>query len=176
MRYISMVIHILSLHRGFKKYVSDRDGVELHRLNFEGAHRIYLNGISSLPLFAGYRTKRVPTSLTPASALQDNSGYLKYQDTSTGQLLRTPEEAWFPYSHDTVFTQRRHPSSSPEQPPWNSAPCTSRSRGQHEHPSQDVKDQTVKVWDCWNWKGAVGKRTARGGDAEVEWSTKGALI
>lgn len=37
------------------------------------------------------------------------------------------------------------------------------------------KDQTVKVWDCRNWKGAVREWTTRGGYAEVEWSAKGAL-
>ncbi|KAK0467710.1 BING4CT-domain-containing protein [Desarmillaria tabescens] len=37
------------------------------------------------------------------------------------------------------------------------------------------KDQTVKVWDCRNWKGAVREWSARGGYAEVEWSAKGAL-
>ena len=37
------------------------------------------------------------------------------------------------------------------------------------------QDGVVKVWDCRNWKGTVRQWTARGGNAELEWSQRGAL-
>ncbi|KAF7296621.1 WD-REPEATS-REGION domain-containing protein [Mycena chlorophos] len=37
------------------------------------------------------------------------------------------------------------------------------------------RDSTVKVWDCRNWKGAVREWSSRGGPAELDWSSRGAL-
>ena len=37
-------------------------------------------------------------------------------------------------------------------------------------------DGTVKIWDYRSWKDAAREWTTRGGGAELEWSTKGALV
>ncbi|KAF9055197.1 BING4CT-domain-containing protein [Hymenopellis radicata] len=162
-----------------KKYVFiyDRDGVELHCLK---AH------------IEPTRLEFLPYHWLLASV--GNAGYLKYQDTSTGQLLcehRTKLGAC------TTMTQNLHNAVihlghqngtvtlwTPNLPhpavqllahlgPVASVSMDPSQGGRYM--ATAGKDSTVKVWDCRNWKGAVREWTARGGYAELEWSQKGAL-
>ncbi|KAF8154880.1 WD40-repeat-containing domain protein [Crassisporium funariophilum] len=124
-----------------------------------------------------------------------NSGYLKYQDTSTGQLLASHRTK---LGSCTTMAQNLH----------NAVIHLGHQNGQVTlwtpnlpHPAVQVlahlgpvvsvsvdpsaggrymatagRDGTVKVWDCRNWKGAVRDWTVRGGgEAEVEWSARGYL-
>jgi len=126
---------------------------------------------------------------------QGNPGYLKYQDTSTGQLLiehRTKlgacnamtqnlHNAVIHLGHQngcvTLWTPNLpHPAV---QLLAHLGPVVSVS----VDPSQGGRymatagrDGTVKVWDCRNWKGAVREWTVRGGgDPELDWSARGYL-
>ncbi|KAK0199923.1 BING4CT-domain-containing protein [Desarmillaria ectypa] len=162
-----------------KKYVFiyDRDGVELHCLK---AH------------IEPTRMEFLPYHWLLATI--GNAGYLKYQDTSTGQLLcehRTKlgsctamtqnlYNAVIHLGHQngtvTLWTPNLpHPAV---QLLAHLGPVASVSMDPSQggrYMATAGKDQTVKVWDCRNWKGAVREWTARGGYAEVEWSAKGAL-
>ncbi|KAF9261121.1 BING4CT-domain-containing protein [Marasmius fiardii PR-910] len=163
-----------------KKYVFiyDRDGVELHCLK---AH-IEPTRLEFLP----YHWLLVSIG---------NAGYLKYQDTSTGQLL---VEHRTKFGSCTTMTQNLHNAvihlghqnglvtlwtpnlSHPAVQllshlgPVNSVSVDPSSGGRYM--ATAGKDGTVKVWDCRNWKGTVREWTVRGtGDAEVEWSQRGYL-
>ncbi|KAG6819549.1 hypothetical protein H0H93_010795 [Arthromyces matolae] len=163
-----------------KKYVFiyDRDGVELHCLK---SH------------IEPTRLEFLPYHWLLASV--GNSGYLKYQDTSTGQLLvehRTKLGAC------TAMTQNIHNAVihlghqngcvtlwTPNLPhpavqllahmgPVLSVSVDPSQGGRYM--ATAGRDGTVKVWDCRNWKGAVRDWTLRsGGDVELEWSARGAL-
>ncbi|KAF8154849.1 BING4CT-domain-containing protein [Crassisporium funariophilum] len=163
-----------------KKYVFiyDRDGVELHCLK---SH------------IEPTRLEFLPYHWLLASV--SNSGYLKYQDTSTGQLLASHRTK---LGSCTTMAQNLH----------NAVIHLGHQNGQVTlwtpnlpHPAVQVlahlgpvvsvsvdpsaggrymatagRDGTVKVWDCRNWKGAVRDWTVRGGgEAEVEWSARGYL-
>ncbi|KAH9475805.1 putative U3 small nucleolar RNA-associated protein 7 [Psilocybe cubensis] len=163
-----------------KKYVFiyDRDGVEVHCLK---AH------------IEPTRLEFLPYHWLLASV--GNPGYLKYQDTSTGQLLvehRTKMGAC------TTMTQNLHNAVihlghqngcvtlwTPNLPhpavqllahvgPVVSVAVDPSQGGRYM--ATAGRDGTVKVWDCRNWKGAVRDWTVRGGgDPEVEWSARGYL-
>ncbi|KAJ7864963.1 BING4CT-domain-containing protein [Mycena olivaceomarginata] len=162
-----------------KKYVFiyDRDGVELHCLK---AH------------IEPTRLEFLPYHWLLASI--GNAGYLKYQDTSTGQLLvehRTKfgacsamaqnlHNAVIHLGHQngcvTLWTPNLpHPAVQllAHLGPVASVSVDPSSGGRYM--ATAGRDSTVKVWDCRNWKGAVREWSARGGAAEVEWSQRGAL-
>ncbi|KAG6901199.1 hypothetical protein C0995_015482 [Termitomyces sp. Mi166 len=163
-----------------KKYVFiyDRDGVELHCLK---SH------------LEPTRLEFLPYHWLLASA--SNSGYLKYQDTSTGQLLvehRTKLGAC------TTMTQNLHNAVIHL---GHQNGCVTLWTPNLPHPAVQLlahvgpvlsvgvdpsqggrymatagRDGTVRIWDCRNWKGAVRDWTLRSGsDVELEWSAKGAL-
>ncbi|KAJ6600799.1 BING4CT-domain-containing protein [Mycena sp. CBHHK59/15] len=148
-----------------KKYVFiyDRDGVELHCLK---AH------------IEPTRLEFLPYHWLLASI--GNAGYLKYQDTSTGQLLtehRTKfgacsamaqnlHNAVIHLGHQngcvTLWTPNLpHPAV---QLLAHLGPVASvsvdPSTGGH-YMATAGRDSTVKVWDCRNWKGAVREWNAR---------------
>ncbi|CCL99893.1 uncharacterized protein FIBRA_01918 [Fibroporia radiculosa] len=158
-------------------YIYDRDGVELHQLK---SH------------IEPTRLEFLPFHWLLASV--GNSGYLKYQDTSTGQLLvehRTKLGAC------TTMTQNTHNAVihlghqngtvtlwTPNLPypavrllshlgPVVSVSVDPSTGGRYM--ASAGQDGTVKVWDCRNWKGAVRQWNARGGGGELEWSQKGTL-
>ncbi|KAF5346513.1 hypothetical protein D9756_010054 [Leucocoprinus leucothites] len=160
-------------------YIYDRDGVELHCL------RSHVEPT---------RLEFLPYHWLLASV--GNSGYLKYQDTSTGQLLvehRTKLGAC------TTMTQNLHNAVihlghqngcitlwTPNLPhpavqllahlgPVSSVSVDPSSGGRYM--ASAGKDGTVKVWDCRNWKGAVREWSVRGSgsETEVEWSQRGFL-
>lgn len=125
---------------------------------------------------------------------QGNAGYLKYQDTSTGQLLI---EHRTKLGSSTAMTQNLHNAVihlghqngtvtlwTPNLPhpavtllahlgPVSSVSVDPSQGGRYM--ATAGRDGTVKVWDCRNWKGAVREWSARGGTAEVEWSARGTL-
>ncbi|KAF8559395.1 BING4CT-domain-containing protein [Imleria badia] len=162
-----------------KKYVFiyDRNGVELHRLK---SH------------IEPTRLEFLPYHWLLASV--GNSGYLKYQDTSTGAIIaehRTKAGAC------RTMTQNRHNAVihlghqngvvslwTPNLPhpavqllahlgPVVGLSVDPSTGGRYM--ASSGADGTVKIWDCRNWKGAVREWTTRGGGAELEWSAKGAL-
>ncbi|KAG5649316.1 hypothetical protein H0H81_004659, partial [Sphagnurus paluster] len=183
-----------------KKYVFiyDRDGVELHclkshieptRLEFLPYHWL-LASIVRQPT-----PPLLPSPANPKTHTQGNPGYLKYQDTSTGQLLiehrtklgacttmaQNTHNAVIHLGHQngcvTLWTPNLpHPAV---QLLAHVGPVVSV----HVDPSQGGRymasagrDGTVRVWDCRNWKGAVRDWAVRGGgDVELEWSARGAL-
>ncbi|KAF7369018.1 WD-REPEATS-REGION domain-containing protein [Mycena venus] len=162
-----------------KKYVFiyDRDGVELHCLK---AH------------IEPTRLEFLPYHWLLASI--GNAGYLKYQDTSTGQLL---VEHRTKFGACSAMTQNLHNAVihlghqngcvtlwTPNLPhpavqllahlgPVASVSVDPSTGGRYM--ATAGRDSTVKVWDCRNWKGAVREWSARGGPAELEWSQRGAL-
>ncbi|KAK1230962.1 putative U3 small nucleolar RNA-associated protein 7 [Marasmius sp. AFHP31] len=163
-----------------KKYVFiyDRDGVELHCLK---SH------------IEPTRLEFLPYHWLLASI--GNAGYLKYQDTSTGQLL---VEHRTKFGSCTTMTQNLHNAVihlghqnglvtlwTPNLPhpavqllshlgPVSSISVDPSSGGRYM--ATAGKDGTVKVWDCRNWKGTVREWSTRGtGEPEVEWSQKGYL-
>lgn len=125
-----------------------------------------------------------------------NAGYLKYQDTSTGQLLcehRTKlgscttmaqnlHNAVIHLGHQngcvTLWTPNLpHPAVQllAHLGPVSSVSVDPSSGGRYM--ATAGKDGTVKVWDCRNWKGAVREWSVRGSgsETEVEWSQRGYL-
>ncbi|KAJ7621128.1 WD40-repeat-containing domain protein [Roridomyces roridus] len=162
-----------------KKYVFiyDRDGVELHCLK---AH------------VEPTRMEFLPYHWLLATI--GNAGYLKYQDTSTGQLLtehRTKlgaSSAMAQNLHNAVINLGHQNGCvtlwTPNLPhpavqllahlgPVTSISVDPSTGGRYM--ATAGRDSTVKVWDCRNWKGAIREWSARGGAAEVEWSARGAL-
>ncbi|KAH7909100.1 BING4CT-domain-containing protein [Hygrophoropsis aurantiaca] len=162
-----------------KKYVFiyDRDGVELHRLKFH---------------LEPTRLEFLPYHWLLASV--GNSGYLKYQDTSTGQLVvehrtklgachtmaQNRHNAVIHLGHQngviTLWTPNLpHPAVQllAHVGPVKGLSIDPSSGGRYMATSG--QDGTVKVWDCRNWKGAVREWVTRGGSAELEWSAKGSL-
>ncbi|KAJ7982881.1 BING4CT-domain-containing protein [Mycena polygramma] len=162
-----------------KKYVFiyDRDGVELHCLK---SH------------IEPTRLEFLPYHWLLASI--GNAGYLKYQDTSTGQLLvehRTKfgacsamaqnlHNAVIHLGHQngcvTLWTPNLpHPAVQllAHLGPVVSVSVDPSTGGRYM--ATAGRDGAVKVWDCRNWKGAVREWSARGGAAELEWSARGAL-
>ena len=130
-----------------------------------------------------------------ASLCQGNPGYLKYQDTSTGQLLVKHRTK---FGACNVMTQNLHNAVihlghqngcvtlwTPNLPhpavqllahmgPVASVAVDPSQGGRYM--ATAGRDSTVKVWDCRNWKGAVREWTVRGGgDPEVDWSARGYL-
>ncbi|KAF5381546.1 hypothetical protein D9615_005611 [Tricholomella constricta] len=163
-----------------KKYVFiyDRDGVELHCLK---SH------------IEPTRLEFLPYHWLLASI--GNSGYLKYQDTSTGQLLiehrtklgtcttmaQNAHNAVIHLGHQngcvTLWTPNLpHPAVQllAHMGPVVSVSVDPSQGGRYM--ATAGRDGTVKVWDCRNWKGAVRDWPVRsGGDVELEWSARGAL-
>ncbi|KIY50221.1 BING4CT-domain-containing protein [Fistulina hepatica ATCC 64428] len=162
-----------------KKYVFiyDRDGVELHCLK---SH------------IEPTRLEFLPYHWLLASV--GNAGWLKYQDTSTGQLLvehRTKMGAC------TTMTQNIHNAVihlghqngrvtlwTPNLPhpavqvlahlgPVVGLSVDPQQGGRYMATSG--RDGTVKIWDCRNWKGAVREWTTRAGGGDLQWSAKGFL-
>ncbi|KAH9923854.1 WD40-repeat-containing domain protein [Fomitopsis serialis] len=158
-------------------YIYDRDGVELHQLK---SH------------IEPTRLEFLPYHWLLASV--GNAGYLKYQDTSTGQLLvehRTKlgaPSAMTQNAHNAVI-HLGHANGTvtlwtPNLPhpavrllahlgPVASVSVDPSTGGRYM--ATAGQDGLVKVWDCRNWKGAVRTWNARGGGGEVEWSQRGAL-
>lgn len=163
-----------------KKYVFiyDRDGVELHCLK---GH------------IEPTRLEFLPYHWLLASV--GNPGYLKYQDTSTGQLVvehrtklgacstmtQNQHNAVIHLGHQngcvTLWTPNlSHPAVQllAHLGPVVSVAVDPSQGGRHM--STSGRDGTVKVWDCRNWKGAVREWSVRGGgDPETEWSQRGYL-
>ncbi|KAL1939284.1 hypothetical protein VTO73DRAFT_10087 [Trametes versicolor] len=158
-------------------FIYDRDGVELHKLK----SHIEPTRLEFLP----YHWLLVSIG---------NPGYLKYQDTSTGQLVvehrtklgacqtmcQNPHNAVIHLGHQngtvTLWTPNLpHPAVRllAHMGPVASVSVDPSTGGRYM--ASAGEDGTVKVWDCRNWKGAVRTWNARGGSAELEWSQKGAL-
>ncbi|KAF9010004.1 WD40-repeat-containing domain protein [Cyathus striatus] len=163
-----------------KKYVFiyDRDGVEIHCLK---AH------------IEPTRLEFLPYHWLLATI--GNSGYLKYQDTSTGQLVTEHRTR---FGACNAMTQNLHNAVihlghqngqvtlwTPNLPhpavqllahlgPVTSVSVDPSNGGRYM--ATAGRDGTVKVWDCRNWKGSVREWTVRGGgDPEVTWSQRGSL-
>ncbi|KAF5391217.1 hypothetical protein D9757_003070 [Collybiopsis confluens] len=161
-------------------FIYDRDGVEVHKLK---AH------------VSPNRLEFLPYHWLLASV--GSAGYLKYQDTSTGQLVaehrtalgacsvltQDPHNAVLYLGHQngcvTLWTPNLpHPAVKVLS---HLGPVASVSIDPSEggrYMATTGKDGTVKVWDCRNWKGAVREwhlRSGGKGHAEVEWSQKGVL-
>ncbi|KAF8884163.1 WD40-repeat-containing domain protein [Infundibulicybe gibba] len=163
-----------------KKYVFiyDRDGVELHCLK---SH------------IEPTRLEFLPYHWLLASV--GNAGYLKYQDTSTGQLLvehRTKlgscttmaqnlHNAVIHLGHQngcvTLWTPNLpHPAVQLLAHLGPVVSCSIDPSQGGRYMATAGRDGTVKVWDCRNWKGAVRDWNVRGGGGiELEWSAKGSL-
>ncbi|KAF7297852.1 WD-REPEATS-REGION domain-containing protein [Mycena chlorophos] len=158
-------------------YIYDQDGVELHCLK---AH------------IEPTRLEFLPYHWLLASI--GHAGYLKYQDTSTGQLLvehRTKlgacnamtqnlHNAVIHLGHQngcvTLWTPNLpHPAIQllAHLGPVCSIAVDPSTGGRYM--ATAGRDSTVKVWDCRNWKGAVREWSSRGGPAELDWSARGAL-
>ncbi|KAJ3712963.1 WD40-repeat-containing domain protein [Lentinula raphanica] len=161
-------------------FIYDRDGVEIHKLK---------DHISPT------RLEFLPYHWLLASV--GTAGYLKYQDTSTGQLVaqhrtalgacsvlaQNPHNAVLYLGHQngcvTLWTPNLpHPAVKvlAHLGPLSSISIDPSESGRYM--ATAGKDGNVKVWDCRNWKGAVREWTLRSGgkgDAEVQWSQKGIL-
>jgi U3 small nucleolar RNA-associated protein 7 len=126
--------------------------------------------------------------------VQGNAGYLKYQDTSTGQLLvehrtklgacsvmaQNAHNAVIHLGHQngtvTLWTPNLpHPAVRllAHLGPLAAVALDPSTGGRYM--ATAGKDGMVKVWDCRNWKGEVRSWVARGGEAELAWSQRGAL-
>ncbi|KAE9394393.1 hypothetical protein BT96DRAFT_998597 [Gymnopus androsaceus JB14] len=125
-------------------FIYDRDGVEIHKLK---AH-ISPSRLEFLP----YHWLLASVGL---------AGYLKYQDTSTGQLVAEHRTALVLYlGHQngcvTLWTPNLpHPAVKvlAHLGPVSSVSVDPSEGGRYMATSG--KDGSVKVWDCRNWKGAV---------------------
>ncbi|KAI0827215.1 BING4CT-domain-containing protein [Trametes gibbosa] len=158
-------------------FIYDRDGVELHKLK----SHIEPTRLEFLP----YHWLLVSVG---------NPGYLKYQDTSTGQVVvehrtklgachtmcQNPHNAVIHLGHQngtvTLWTPNLpHPAVRllAHLGPVASVSVDQSTGGSYM--ATAGQDGAVKVWDCRNWKGAVRTWNTRGGSAELEWSQKGAL-
>ncbi|KAI9441184.1 BING4CT-domain-containing protein [Lactarius indigo] len=162
-----------------KKYVFiyDRDGVELHRLK---AH-VEPTRLEFLPFHW-------------LLATVGNSGYLKYQDTSTGQLVvehRTKLGACVTMTqnvHNAVIHLGHQNGTvtlwTPNLPhpavrllahlgPICSVSVDQSSGGRYM--ATAGMDGSVKLWDCRSWKESLRSWNSRGGNATVAWSQRGYL-
>ncbi|EMD36248.1 hypothetical protein CERSUDRAFT_155896 [Gelatoporia subvermispora B] len=158
-------------------FIYDRDGVELHKLK----SHIEPTRMEFLPFHW-------------LLATVGNAGYLKYQDTSTGQLVvehRTKLGACNTMTqniHNAVIHLGHQNGTvtlwTPNLPhpavrllahigPVASVSVDPSTGGRYM--ATAGQDGTVKVWDCRNWKGSVRQWSTRGGGGELEWSQKGAL-
>ncbi|KAI0262624.1 BING4CT-domain-containing protein [Gloeopeniophorella convolvens] len=162
-----------------KKYVFiyDRDGVELHRLK----SHVEPTRLEFLPFHW-------------LLATVGNSGYLKYQDTSTGQLVaehRTKLGACVTMTqnfHNAVIHLGHQNGTvtlwTPNLPhpavrllahlgPVCSVSVDPSSGGRYM--ATAGADGTVKLWDCRSWKEALRSWSARGSSANLAWSQRGCL-
>ncbi|KAF8647516.1 hypothetical protein AX16_006656 [Volvariella volvacea WC 439] len=160
-------------------YIYDRDGVELHCLK---SH------------IEPTRLEFLPYHWLLASV--GNAGYLKYQDTSTGQLItehrtklgsppcmtQNPHTAviYLGHNNGTVTLWTPNLPQPAVQVLAHMGPVVSVSVDPSSvggrYMATAGRDGTVKIWDCRNWKGAVREWSVRGGgDTELEWSQKGNL-
>lgn len=164
-------------------YMYDLNGVELHRLS----SHIEPTKLEYLP----YHFLLASTSMT---------GYLKYQDISTGLVV-------------AQHRSKLGPCHTMCQNPWNAAICLGHQNGTvtlwtPNSPTPHVRllahlgevtavavdgsssgrymatsgaDGRVKVWDCRNWKGCLRQWTVKTGvasghtGAQIDWSQKGML-
>ncbi|TDL19025.1 BING4CT-domain-containing protein [Rickenella mellea] len=159
-------------------FIYDQDGVELHRLS---AH------------VEPTRLEFLPYHWLLASI--GRPGFLKYTDTSTGQLVtshrtklgscstlaQNPHTAVLYLGHQNGQVTLWTPNLP--HPAVRLLAHMGGVTGLSVDPSEEGGrymatsgvDGRVKVWDCRNWKGAVREWGARGGGAEVEWSQRGSL-
>ncbi|KAI0249265.1 BING4CT-domain-containing protein [Lactifluus subvellereus] len=162
-----------------KKYVFiyDRDGVELHRLK----SHIEPTRLEFLPFHW-------------LLATVGNTGYLKYQDTSTGQLVaehRTKLGACVTMTqnvHNAVIYLGHQNGTvtlwTPNLPqpavrllahlgPVCSVAVDPSTGGRYM--ATTGVDGMVKLWDCRSWKEALRSWNSRGGNATLAWSQRGCL-
>lgn len=177
-------------------FIYDRDGVELHRLksHIEPTRLEFLPFHWLLASVVRHAARNHAIILCLNSRAQGNAGYLKYQDTSTGQLLvehrtklgacntmtQNAHNAVIHLGHQngtvTLWTPNLpHPAVRllAHLGPVTSVSVDPSTGGRYM--ATCGQDGMVKVWDCRNWKGAVRTWNARGGSGELEWSQKGAL-
>ena len=175
-------------------FMYDRDGVELHKLK----SHIEPTRLEFLPyhwlLVSIVRAYVLSSRCTSINIIQGNAGYLKYQDTSTGQLVvehrtklgachtmcQNPQNAVIHLGHQngtvTLWTPNLpHPAVRllAHLGPVASVSVDPSTGGRYM--ATAGQDGTVKVWDCRNWKGSIRTWNARGGSAILDWSQKGAL-
>jgi U3 small nucleolar RNA-associated protein 7 len=178
-------------------YIYDRDGVEVHRLKshveptrleFLPYHWLLVSVVSDEAYL------HIHGLLTNGATYQGNPGYLKYQDTSTGQLVvehrtklgacrtmtQNPANAVIHLGHNngtvTLWTPNlSHPAVQllAHLGPVASISVDPSSGGRYM--ATAGQDGLVKVWDCRNWKGAIREWNSRGGVGLVEYSAKGSL-
>ncbi|PFH51665.1 hypothetical protein AMATHDRAFT_74739 [Amanita thiersii Skay4041] len=159
-------------------FIYDQNGVELHRLK----SHVEPTRLEFLP----YHFLLASTGMT---------GFLKYQDTSTGKIIA---EHRTKFGACNTMTQNSHNAVihlghqngrvtlwTPNLPqpavqllahlgPVVSASVDSSQGGRYM--ATAGRDGMVKVWDCRNWKGTVREWLVRGaGDIELEWSARGHL-
>ncbi|KAH9973672.1 WD40-repeat-containing domain protein [Lactifluus volemus] len=162
-----------------KKYVFiyDRDGVELHRLK----SHVEPTRLEFLPFHW-------------LLATVGNTGFLKYQDTSTGQLVaehRTKLGACVTMTqnvHNAVIYLGHQNGTvtlwTPNLPqpavrllahlgPVCSVAVDPSAGGRYL--ATAGVDGMVKVWDCRSWKEALRSWNSRGGHATLAWSQRGCL-
>ncbi|KAH8109904.1 BING4CT-domain-containing protein [Phellopilus nigrolimitatus] len=161
-----------------KKYVFiyDQNGVELHKLS----HHLEPTRLEFLPYHW-------------LLASVGNAGHLKYQDTSTGQLVaahrtalgpcttltQNPHSAVLYLGHQngcvTLWTPNlAHPAVRLQAHLGALAGAAVDPRDAGRYLATAGVDGRVKVWDSRMW-GVVREWSTRGGGGEVEWSQKGVL-
>ncbi|KAG8969040.1 Small subunit (SSU) processome component [Tulasnella sp. 419] len=159
-------------------YIYDQSGLEIHRLS----SHIEVQRMEFLPFHWLLVTI-------------GNAGYLKYQDTSTGQLVsqhRTKlgsSRAMCQNLHNAVIYLGHQNGTITLHTPNLSTPAVTQlshlgpvvsvsvdPNSQGRYMASAGADGRVKIWDCRNWKGCVREWMTRGtGDPELEWSQKGYL-
>lgn len=157
-------------------YIYDKNGVELHKL---AQHQ------------EPQRLEFLPYHWLLASI--GNSGHLKYQDTSTGQLVAShrtglgPCDTLAQNTHTAVLYLGHHNGRVTLWTPNLAHPAVSLQahRGRVSSVAVDSRDMgrylattgvdgQVKVWDCRMWK-TVREWASRSGGGEVQWSGSGVL-
>ncbi|KZV85319.1 WD40 repeat-like protein [Exidia glandulosa HHB12029] len=159
-------------------YIYDQNGVELHRL----ASHVEPTRLEFLP----YHWLLVSVGMP---------GYLKYQDTSTGQMLvehrtklgachtmaQNPHNAVIHLGHQNGTVTLWTPNMP--QPAVRllahmgpvSSLAVDPSHAGGRYMATSGADGRVKIWDCRNWKGCIREWSARGGPAELDFSARGHL-
>jgi len=161
-------------------YIYDQNGVELHRLT----SHIEPTRLEFLP----YHWLLAVTGMP---------GYLKYQDTSTGQIVtehrtklgacntmtQNPHSAVIHLGHQNGTVTLWTPNMSTPHvrllahmgPVSSIAVDPSHSGGRYM--ATAGADGRIKLWDCRNWKGCIREWTTRGagGHPEVDFSARGHL-